>query len=181
MSIYTKTGDKGFTSLLTGERISKTNQRVESYGTVDEINSALGIAKATVLDPKIKTTISSLQKILVLLMAQLASEHKDNNKPSYITEEHVKNLEKLIDEFSINLKPLKEFILPGDNLGSAALDLARTVTRRAERQVIRLNETIQTKPNIEKEDYILIVLNRLSDLCFVLSRAEATYKENQNY
>ncbi|MDL2280293.1 cob(I)yrinic acid a,c-diamide adenosyltransferase [Selenomonadales bacterium OttesenSCG-928-I06] len=172
MDIYTKTGDKGFTSLLTGERISKASPRVEAYGTVDEINSALGIAKATVLKPEVKKVICSLQKMLILLMAQLASRDKNNNEPSYITIEHVQNLESLIDEFSSKLKPIKSFISPGDNLGSAALDLARTVTRRAERQVIRLNET-KNEINIEKEDYVLIVLNRLSDLCFVLSRVEA--------
>ena len=172
MDIYTKTGDKGFTSLLTGERISKASPRVEAYGTVDEINSALGIAKATVIKPEVKKVICSLQKNLILLMAQLASRDKNNNEPSYITIEHVNNLESLIDEFSLKLKPITSFISPGDNLGSAALDLARTVTRRAERQVIRLNET-KDELNVEKEDYVLIVLNRLSDLCFVLSRVEA--------
>ena len=177
LNIYTKTGDQGFTNLLTGERISKASPRVEAYGTVDEINSVLGIAKATVLKPEVKKVICSLQKILILLMTQLASRDNNNNEPYYITIEHVNNLENLIDEFSSKLKPIKSFVLSGDNISSAVLDLARTVTRRAERQIIRLNTIDKHKPNVE-DKYLLIVLNRLSDLCFVLSRVEAEYKEN---
>ncbi len=163
MKVYTKTGDKGTTGLLTGERIAKDSIRVETYGTIDEINSALGLARALSAKPETKETIYKLQKFLMLFMAELASS--DGSR--YVPAEQVKLLEQTIDVFYEKLPPLKEFVVPGDNAGAAALDLARTVARRAERQLVRLSR--QEKVN---ED-LLISLNRLSDLCFVLSRYES--------
>lgn len=165
--VYTKTGDKGTTGLLTGERIKKTSDRVEAYGTVDEVNSALGLARAACLKPEVKEAIIKLQKLLMLVMAELASTGESGQ---YVTNEHVTALEQMIDEFDAKLPPLKSFIIPGDTAGAAALDLARTVTRRAERQILRLKEH-EADANVAEA--LLISLNRLSDLCFVLSRFEA--------
>jgi cob(I)alamin adenosyltransferase len=163
MKVYTKTGDKGTTGLLTGERIEKDSLRVEAYGMIDEINSALGLARVWCNKSDNKNIIYSLQKMLMLIMADLASI---NQEAHYIKEEHVKQLEEFIDTIDAQLPPLNEFIIPGGNAGAAALDLARTTTRRGERQVIKLSKQ---EPINEQ---VLIALNRLSDLCFMLSRAE---------
>lgn len=170
MKIYTKTGDKGTTGLLTGERVKKSSLQVEAYGTVDEINSALGLARASAIKVDVRETILKLQKMLTLLMAELASSQNDG-KNRYITKEHVTELENLIDRFDQKLKPLQGFILPGSNMSSTFLDLARTIARRAERQVLRFLESVCGN-NAAEDNNILIVLNRLSDLCFVLSRFE---------
>lgn len=163
MKVYTKTGDKGTTGLLTGERIDKDSIRVEAYGVLDEINSALGLARVWCSRDKNKEIIYSVQKMLMMMMADLASI---NRETYYIKEEHVKQLEEYIDTIDAQLPPLKEFIIPGGSAGAAALDLARTATRRGERQVIRLAK------QEEVNGQVLIALNRLSDLCFMLSRAE---------
>lgn len=163
MKVYTKTGDKGTTGLLTGERIDKDSLRVEAYGTVDEINSALGLARVACNKSASKDIILSVQKTLMLVMAELASINAGTH---YIKEEHVKQLEQFIDTIDAQLPPLNEFIIPGGNAGAAALDLARTTTRRGEREVIRLS-----KQEIVSEK-VLVLLNRLSDLCFMLARAE---------
>lgn len=168
MKVYTKTGDQGFTSLLTGERVLKTSLRVEAYGTVDEINSVFGIARAICCNSDVKQTVFKLQKLLMLIMADLASIQTEN---FYIKADSVSTLEAAIDEFDANIAPLKSFIVPGDTPAAAYLDLARTVSRRAERQVLRL----MAKEKVN--GVVAILLNRLSDLCFVLSRVEAKVKE----
>ncbi len=164
MKIYTKTGDKGTTGLYTGQRIDKDSLRVEAYGNVDEINSALGMARAQVQNAEVRGVILELQKLLMQkVMSDLASLDRE---VSYTTAADIAWLEDLIDNFTGKLAPLNHFIVPGDSLGAAALDVARTTTRRAERQVWRLSRQ-------EKIDETLIVaLNRLSDLCFTLSRIE---------
>jgi cob(I)alamin adenosyltransferase len=163
MKVYTKTGDKGTTGLLTGERIEKDSLRVEAYGTIDEVNSALGLARFWCSKAEVKDVIYNTQKALMMIMAELASIQ---NATQYITQEHSRQLEQFIDTLDAQLPPLQEFIVPGGNAGAAALDLARTVTRRAERQVLRLSrqETVN--------EHVLITLNRLSDLCFILARVE---------
>lgn len=163
MKIYTKTGDKGKTGLYTGQRIDKDSLRVEAYGNVDEINSALGMARALVKNAEVRNTILELQK---LLMQRVMSDLASIGAASYTTEQDVVRLEGLIDSFTDRMPPLNHFIVPGDNVGAAALDVARTTTRRAERQLWRLSrqETI--------DGLLIVVLNRLSDLCFTLSRAE---------
>ena len=154
-AVYTRTGDKGTTGLYTGERVPKQSMRVEAYGTVDEISSALGLARATVRREDVRETIYKVQQLLMSLMADIASL---NLPEPYIKEEHVK--------FDNMLQPLSHFIIPGGTPGSAALDIARTTTRRAERCLLRLSETE------EVNQQVLICLNRLSDLCFILSRVE---------
>ena len=169
MKIYTKTGDHGTTGLYTGQRIDKDSLRVEAYGHVDEINSALGMARALVKNAEVRTAILELQK---LLMQRVMSDLASIGAPPYTTEADVAELEGLIDSFTARMPPLNHFIVPGDNPGAAALDVARTTTRRAERQVWRLS---RQEPI---DGSLIMVLNRLSDLCFTLSRAETEISEN---
>ncbi len=162
-AVYTRTGDKGTTGLYTGERVSKHSLRVEAYGTIDEITSALGLARANVQREDVKETVFQVQKLLMSVMADVASL---NLPEPYIKEEHVKLFEDTIDRYDAMLQPLGHFIIPGDTVGAAALDIARTTTRRAERWLLRLAETEPVNPQV------LICLNRLSDLCFILARVE---------
>ena len=166
MKVYTKTGDKGQTGLYTGERVDKDSVRVEAYGMVDEADSALGMARAIAVNPEVKTTIYDLQKLLWSLMADVASVGAEPR----ITGKEVQQLEALIDKFDAELPPLTSFLVPGDTASSAALDIARTVTRRAERQLWRLSR----QEELSGEG--LVFLNRLSDLCFVLARMEINGK-----
>ena len=163
MKIYTKTGDRGTTGLYTGQRVEKDSARVEAYGNVDEINSALGLARALVKNPEVRETILELQK---LLMQRVMSDLASDGAPAYTSVKDVTRLEELIDSYTQRMKPLNHFIIPGDTPGAAALDVARTTTRRAERQVWRMSRQESI------DDVILVVLNRLSDLCFTLARAE---------
>jgi cob(I)alamin adenosyltransferase len=164
--VYTRTGDKGKTSLYTGERVSKGSLRVETYGTVDEADSVLGEARAFASHDNVKETIFKLQKELWLLMADIASVGKEPN----ITPDHVTNLEHIIDQYTDSLAPLNHFIVPGDTQSASFLDVARTVVRRAERDMWRLSE------NEDVHEVDIRYLNRLSDLCFTLSRYEAEVK-----
>lgn len=162
MKIYTKTGDDGKTSLFTGERLDKDDPRVKTYGTVDEINSVLGMARAFSDVAEVKEKILQLQKVLPRLMADLASM----NKPALITENDVQTLENEMDEMDKLLPPLKSFITPGSTKSGAILDLARTVTRRAERNFCNLGRF----EAVHEVDGLF--LNRLSDYCFMLMRVE---------
>ena len=164
--VYTRTGDKGKTSLYTGERVSKGCQRVETYGTIDEVDSVLGEARAFATHDNVKKTIYALQKELWLLMADVASVGKEAN----ITPDHVTKLEQIIDSYTDELAPLDHFLVPGDTQSSSFLDVARTVVRRAERDMWRLSE------EEEVHEVDIRYLNRLSDLCFTLARYEAEVK-----
>ncbi len=162
MGVYTKTGDKGETGLYTGERVKKSCLRVEAYGTVDELDSALAMARAFCRKEDVRQKILSLQKLLPLLMADLASL----GQAPLIKKEHAEKLERDMDEMEAALPPLTSFLTPGDSQGGAALDLARTVARRAERLFCRLAE------QEEVHDTNRIFLNRISDYCFLLMRVE---------
>lgn len=162
MGVYTKTGDKGTTGLLTGQRVDKDCLRVEAYGMVDECNAALGMARALCKKAEVQEKLLRVQKLNMLLMAELASLSDER----YVTAEHVAALEAMIDEIEAKLPKLASFLTPGDTPGGAALDLARTTARRAERQALRLAKTEDVGQDA------LIALNRLSDLCFVLMRLE---------
>lgn len=166
MKIYTKTGDWGDTSLLTGQRISKDDIRVEAYGTVDELSSVLGLARALTVDKKTQGIIWEIQNRLFVVAAELASEG-ETGYDGKIGPHDVKNVELKIDELDNQLPLLDEFILPGDTPGSAALHVARTVARRTERLIVRLNREKSLNSDL------LIYLNRLSDLFFILARYEA--------
>lgn len=161
--VYTKTGDKGTTGLYTGERVSKASLRVDVYGTIDELDSALGMARAFATNDDVRETVYTLQKYLWLLMADVSSIDKEPN----ITDTHVAELETIIDGYDEKLEPLSKFIVPGDTQGAATLDVARTVTRRAERLMWKLaEESTIHESNVR-------FLNRLSDLCFILGRVES--------
>ena len=162
MSIYTKTGDDGTTGLYTGERVPKDSPRVQVYGTIDEANSALAMGRAFAKDAEVKSKIFKLQKLMPLLMADLASL----NQPPMIKPEHIAELEADIDAMEADLPPLRAFVIPGDSQAGAFLDLARTITRRAERLFLTLSKSEQT------HDVDELFLNRLSDYCFLLMRLE---------
>ncbi|MBR0260517.1 MAG: cob(I)yrinic acid a,c-diamide adenosyltransferase [Selenomonadaceae bacterium] len=162
MSVYTKTGDKGLTSLYTGERVEKNSLRVQTYGAIDEADSALGLARAFAEVEEVREKIFAVQKLLPKLMADFASL---NREPT-ITFGDVKNLETEMDALENSLPPLREFLIPGNSKGGAFLDLARTITRRAERLACELDKS----EKIHEADKIF--LNRLSDYCFLLMRRE---------
>ena len=161
MKIYTKTGDKGETSLLGGKRVGKDALRIETYGTVDELNSILGICRSLNPPDEIARVLDGLQHALFRLGADLASPADSSIR---IDLEDVQRLERIIDEMEPKLKPLKNFILPGGSSAAAYLHFARTVCRRAERRAVRLSRA-ETVNNTA-----IIYLNRLSDLLFVLAR-----------
>ena len=167
MSVYTKTGDYGQTSLYTGERVAKSSRRVETYGTIDEANSSLAAARAFAESIEVREKILKLQKLMPLLMADLAS----CDKPPLIKEEHIKNIEQAMDKMESELPPLKEFVVPGNSRAGAFLDMARTVIRRAERRFIAL-----TNEELTHETDRLFI-NRLSDYCFLLMRLEDRFNE----
>lgn len=162
MKIYTKTGDKGLTSLYTGERVEKNSLRVQVYGAIDEADSALGIARVFVEVAEVREKIFVVQKLLPRLMADFASL---NREPT-IKFDDVKTLEKEMDALENSLPPLREFLIPGNSKGGAFLDLARTITRRAERLACELAKSEEVH-EVDK-----IFLNRLSDYCFLLMRRE---------
>jgi len=178
MSIATKTGDDGTTALMYGRRVPKTDPRVEAYGTVDELNAALGMVRATVQEPFIAEPVFSIQKELVVLMGELAliSEDRERYEKSghaFVTASMVDNLTALIDDIEKNRKvSFKHWATPGATLGSAALDVARTVCRRAERRVAALGEK-----EIAVNPEIIRYLNRLSDLCWLYARWVETKME----
>ena len=171
MKIYTKTGDGGETGLFGGGRIPKDSLRVAAYGEVDELNAALGVARA--LDPPefADPLLQTIQRDLFTVGAELATPHPDklhkalSRSGGAIGESDIAALEDAIDGHDARLEPLKNFILPGGTPKAATLHLARTVCRRAERAVVALSRREQISPAI------LRYLNRLSDLLFVLARA----------
>lgn len=165
--IYTKTGDTGETSLGDGRRVSKSDQRIIAYGTVDELNSSLGcvLAEATMLE--FSGLLQRIQNDLFDVGADLCvpeSETPLGYEPLRVTTEQVTHLEQSIDAANEKLQPLKSFILPGGSVASARLHIARTICRRAEIEVVRLMANEQINPQV------MIYLNRLSDLLFVLAR-----------
>ncbi|HEX7357169.1 MAG TPA: cob(I)yrinic acid a,c-diamide adenosyltransferase [Ignavibacteriaceae bacterium] len=172
MKIYTRTGDKGETGLFGGERVSKSNLRLNAYGSIDELNSFLGLAITEVTSKEIIDVLTDLQNKLFVLGADLAAPETEKNKKLKITrlpESYIKDTEQAIDKFDAGLDELKNFILPGGSKGSALLHICRTISRRAEREVVALKNTEHIGENI------IIFLNRLSDLFFVLSRFENKY------
>lgn len=167
--IYTRTGDDGTTGLVRGPRRAKYDLRVEAYGTVDEANSFVGMARLhTASMPKIDRLLARVQNDLFDVGSDLATPGADAaGEPSSlrVTAAQTAWLEGQIDFFNEGLQPLKSFVLPGGTPLAVALHLARTVTRRAERIVVEL---IEAEPDVNRE--VLVYLNRLSDLCFVMAR-----------
>jgi cob(I)alamin adenosyltransferase len=165
--IYTQTGDQGETGLVAGKRVSKDSPRIWAAGTVDELNSAIGLARALKPDQRTAVELAKIQNNLFNLGAELATLPEDfaTGMPS-VKQNHIAALERLMDELNAKLGPLAEFILPGGTPAAAQLHVARTVCRRAERWSVRLarQEKIGT--------WIVPYLNRLGDALFVLARWE---------
>lgn len=167
MKIYTRTGDEGETSLFGGSRVRKNALRIESFGTIDELNCVLGVCRSLNPGKKQGEILEQIQRDLFTLGAELATPpNRMKSSSPRITGHDVTRLERHIDTLETGLKPLRKFILPGGSPLGANLHLARTVCRRAERRVVELSgkERIGTIP--------LTYLNRLSDLLFVLARWE---------
>jgi cob(I)alamin adenosyltransferase len=170
MSIATKTGDQGTTGLMYNRRVSKCHPRVEAYGCVDELNAALGLARATAEQDFVKENLLAIQKDLVTLMGELATAVDD--LPRYVkdgyalvTPDFVAKLDKLVREIEAQKITFAGWATPGASVHSAALDVARTVCRRAERRVCELHEAKQLQ-NAE----IIVYLNRLADLLWLFAR-----------
>ncbi len=166
--IYTKLGDDGSTGLFGGPRVRKDDLRVAAYGDVDELNSALGVAREEILrEPDLLALVDALQAELFTLGAELATPDADKapKEVPRITPEHVARLEREIDRLTAELPEMKNFILPGGSRAGAALHLCRTVCRRAERKVVSLADGSPVSTAA------LSYLNRLSDLLFVMARA----------
>ena len=162
MKIYTRTGDLGQTSLFGGARVAKNDARIEAYGTVDELSSFLGVARASGVPPEVETLLERVQRDLFDIGAHLASP--GTSRFPGVDAERIEELESAIDAMESELTPLKNFILPGGTVGAAQLHVARTVCRRAERCVVALQD--QSPPTRSTVAY----LNRLSDYLFVAAR-----------
>jgi len=165
VKIYTKTGDDGTTGLFGGARVKKASARVEAYGTVDELNATIGLARAAKLDAESEGVLARVQVDLFTLGAELACVpgKEASLKMSLVDESDAERLEKAIDAAESHVTPLKYFVLPGGSPQAAALHLARTVCRRAERACLSLDDA-------PARSELIVYLNRLSDLLFVLAR-----------
>jgi cob(I)alamin adenosyltransferase len=167
VKIYTRTGDDGDTGLFDGTRVSKSDPRVAAYGDVDELNAWLGFVRASTDDQDVKARLESIQRDLFGLGARLADPAKriaERVTKAAVTSQDVTRLEEWIDQLESELTPLRRFILAGGSSAGAALHVARTVCRRAERSMVALGSDA-----VEPE--LLIYMNRLSDLLFVMARA----------
>lgn len=166
--LYTRTGDDGTTALSGGQRVPKDSLRVAAYGTVDELNAAIGMALSAELAQELADPLREIQNELFHLGSDLSFLEEDKEKfdVPQIEARHVKRLEELIDHCLAEVGPLMNFILPGGSAGAAHLHLARTICRRAERDVISLAREERVGANV------IPYLNRLSDLLFVMARLE---------
>lgn len=170
MSIVTKGGDKGTTGLMYNRRVPKTHPRVEAYGSVDELNTAIGMARATSRHGFVKDNLLAIQKDLVVLMGELATGVEDlpryvKDDFSLVTSGLTAKLDHLVREIEAQKVSFKGWATPGDSLASAALDVARTTCRRSERRVVALQDADQLH-NTE----IVVYLNRLADLLWLFAR-----------
>ena len=166
MKIYTKTGDTGETGLFGGERVTKDSPRIEAYGTVDELNSFIGLTITEIQDPDVKKLLERIQNQLFIVGSDLATPENGKNEIQRVASEFYIEAEIAIDNFELKLEELKNFIVPGGSKSAALLHVCRTICRRAERRVVELKQTVNSVENI------IIYLNRLSDLFFVLARYE---------
>lgn len=171
MKVYTKTGDKGTTALLGGVRVPKNHIRIDAYGTVDELNSGIGLIRSYNIGDDLNEILFQIQTMLFYLGSELATPADKmtlaNGKPrlpKVIQEKDIEQIEKWIDQIEEELPPLRHFIIPGGNLGSAQTHQCRCVCRRAERICVALSEVEEIRDEPVK------YLNRLSDFFFVLSR-----------
>lgn len=167
--IYTGTGDRGETGLFGGGRVPKSHPRVEAYGAIDELNAMLGWVRTIIVEPQLAGRLESVQPDLFVIGAHLATEPREGRRTPdlpALPQERIATLESWIDDAERELPELRTFIMPGGSAGGAALHLARTVCRRAERRVVDLGG------EGDAAELILVYLNRLSDLLFVWARRE---------
>lgn len=167
MKIYTRTGDAGSTGLFGGPRVAKDDDRIEAYGTIDELNAVIGVARAAGLASAIDQQLETIQSELFSIGAELATPDPDAHHLRIIGGDHIRRLEDWIDQHEQTLPPLRQFILPGGVMAAAQLQAARAVCRRAERRMV----TLLGRPDANVSEQLLIYVNRLSDLLFVLARA----------
>ncbi len=163
MKIYTKTGDDGNTGLQGDFKISKSHPRIIAYGTVDEVNAAIGVVLTNTLDDDVSQLLNRIQNDLFLLGSDLSNQNLNDLK-NRVTLEMIENLEESIDTFESELSPITNFILPGGNIAAAQIHQVRTIVRRAETLVVKLSDKDEINSNSIK------YLNRLSDLMFVIGR-----------
>jgi cob(I)alamin adenosyltransferase len=173
LKTFNKKGDKGETSLLFGTRVPKSDLRCEAYGTIDEVVSALGLARHF-CEQDVNDIILGVQKELFIVGAELATPaehyHKLAEKGNVVTSQMVQSLEGLIDQFEARVTMPNAFIIPGGvSTGSAALDVARTIIRRAERRIVQLKDS-----GVAVNEEIMRYINRLADLVFTLARYQET-------
>lgn len=168
MKIYTRTGDSGSTGLFGGGRVAKSDPRVEAYGDVDELNSSIGFARALEHMPRVDDVLLPVQRDLHAIGALLATPNREKMaqhlEKARIDDSRIRELEQAIDAGDEELEPLRAFIIPGGTPKAAALHVARTVCRRAERRVVHLAGEAEIPP------VVVVYLNRLSDLLFTLAR-----------
>lgn len=169
LKIYTKTGDKGQTSLYDGKRVDKNSIRVESYGTIDELNSNIGLARTFCVDDEIKGILLKIQRSLFNVAGELATED-GSQFPERVTEKDIQWLESLIDHYLdlMNRDEVFQFIIPGSNSFCASLHVSRTVCRRAERRILSLAEEAAIRADLIK------YINRLSDTLYTIARFSET-------
>ena len=170
MKVYTKTGDKGMTSLIGGTRVAKNNVRLDAYGGVDELNSHIGMIRSYPIAEECVCQLVEIQNVLFVVGANLATDAgaSDLNRKLPCTDEDVAFLERAIDAMEEALPPLCYFVLPGGHPAVAACHIARTVCRRVERRVMDMNEQVPV------DEVVLRYINRLSDYLFVLGRKLAS-------
>jgi cob(I)alamin adenosyltransferase len=166
MKIYTKTGDAGQTGLFAGARVRKDDARIETYGTVDELNAVIGLVRCESLPVEIEQTLERVQSELFSVGAELATPEPEKHGTALIGEVHITLLEKAIDNLEAGLPPLKHFILPAGSRGASLLHVARGVCRQAERRVV----TLANAPDVEVSPRMIRYLNRLGDYLFVAAR-----------
>ncbi len=171
--LYTKTGDDGTTGLVGGTRVKKYDLRLEAYGTIDELNAAIGLIRSNDLPDEIINLLIRIQNKLFNIGSRLASDEKGNafTADLSISGKHIEELESAIDKFEEQLPEIKHFVLPGGEMVSAQCHVARTICRRAERRILEFAEKEPVQPEI------IIYVNRLSDFLFVLARKIA-YDKN---
>ena len=174
--IYTGTGDKGTTSLVGGQRVSKASERIESYGTIDELNSFIGLLITAMEEGPDADFLSFVQHKLFNIGSYLATDQETTEiqVPSRVTEESVARIEREIDRLDAELPKMRAFILPGGCRSAALAHVCRTVCRRAEREIYRLVETA-----VPVEELVLKFINRLSDYLFVLARKECIHNNGK--
>ncbi|VGO16572.1 Cob(I)yrinic acid a,c-diamide adenosyltransferase [Pontiella desulfatans] len=171
--IFTKTGDKGETGRFDGTRVPKNDPQMEVQGTIDECNSAIGVARAHIDDDQLDSILKNVQSLLLVAGSEVTNVGHDNRLP-IITKENITMMEALIDDVEDGLDPLTNFILPAGGKASAHLHVARAASRKVERRLVSLRETSEVNP------VLLAYFNRLSDTLFVLARHAAKLSGNKD-